>query len=85
MSIKLLYFAGLREALGSSGETIAPPAGVATAGQLRDWLRERGGVWADQFADGRAVRVSVDHQMAEASTPVRAGAEVAFFPPVTGG
>ena len=85
MSIRILYFASLREALGSSGETLVPPAGVATAGQLRDWLRERGGVWAEQLADGRSLRVAVDQQMAEASTPLRPGAEVAFFPPVTGG
>lgn len=85
MSITILYFAGLREALGSASETVEPPASVGTTGELRAWLRERGGAWAEQLAEGRAVRVSVDKAMAGPSTPLRAGAEVAFFPPVTGG
>ena len=29
MSVKVLYFAGLKEALGKSGETLELPAGVA--------------------------------------------------------
>lgn len=85
MNIRVLYFAGLREALGTAGETVEAPATVATAGELRAWLRERGGAWAEQLAEGRAVRVSVDQAMADAATPLRTGAEVAFFPPVTGG
>jgi molybdopterin synthase sulfur carrier subunit len=85
MTITVLYFAGLREALGSAGETLALPEQVRTAGDLRAWLRERGGAWAEHLAEGRALRVSVDQSMATPSTPLRAGAEVAFFPPVTGG
>lgn len=85
MTITILYFAGLREALGSARESVSLPEGVSTAGQLRAWLRERGGAWAEHLAEGRAVRVSVDQAMARPSTPLHAGAEVAFFPPVTGG
>ncbi len=85
MKIRILYFAGLREALGSASETVALPAAVATAADLRAWLRERGGVWSEQLAEGRAVRVSIDQTMAGPTTPLHTGAEVAFFPPVTGG
>ena len=85
MKIKVLYFAGLREALGNAAETVEPPAAVVTAGDLRAWLRQRGGVWAEQLAEGRAVRVSVAQAMADSGTPLSDGAEVAFFPPVTGG
>lgn len=85
MNIRILYFAGLREALGCASETVAPPAAVATAADLRAWLRERGGVWSEQLAEGRAVRVSIDQTMAGPATPLHTGAEVAFFPPVTGG
>jgi molybdopterin synthase sulfur carrier subunit len=85
MTITVLYFAGLREAVGKAQESISLPAEVTTAGQLRAWLRERGGPWTEQFAEGRAVRVSVDQSMAQPATPLRPGAEVAFFPPVTGG
>ena len=46
MSIRVRYFAGLREALGTAGETLDLPAGVATVGGLRDWLaRERQDLW----------------------------------------
>jgi len=85
MRIRVLYFAGLREALGNAGETLEPPASVTTAGELRAWLRERGGAWSEQLAEGRAVRVSVAQAMADGATPLSDGAEVAFFPPVTGG
>ena len=85
MTITVLYFAGLRETLGTGRETLELPRGVSTAAQLRAWLRERGGAWAEALAEGRAVRVSVDQAMARPDTPLRPGAEVAFFPPVTGG
>jgi len=85
MQVRTLYFAGLREALACAGETLTLPGSVRTAGELRDWLRARGGAWAEQLAEQRAVRVAVDRQMADAGTGLREGAEVAFFPPVTGG
>lgn len=85
MKIRVLYFASLREALGCAGETVELPASVATAGELRAWLRERGGVWAEQLGEGQALRMSVAQAMAGSATPLSDGAEVAFFPPVTGG
>ncbi len=85
MSITILYFAGLREALGVGREQVELPAGVADAGALRAWLRGRGAPWAEARGEGRAVRGAVDRVMAAPSTPVADGAEVAFFPPVTGG
>ena len=83
--VKLLYFARLREVLGSSSESFELPAGVSTVGALRSHLIGRGGAWADALADGRAVRIAVNQDMAQASTVVRDGDEIAFFPPVTGG
>lgn len=89
MKIRLLFFASLRERLGSSGETLELPGDVQTVGQLRQWLLARGGVWAEVFAvpaSGRGVlRAAVQQEMAADDTPLTEGAEVAFFPPVTGG
>lgn len=85
MSVTILYFASLREAVGTARETVELPDGVRSARELRAWLRGRGGPWAEALAEGRSVRVAVDQSMAGPDTPVRAGAEVAFFPPVTGG
>jgi molybdopterin synthase sulfur carrier subunit len=83
--IRLLYFAWVRERIGSDGETIALPPGVATVGGLVDWLAARPGGYAAALADRSALRVAVDQAFASAATPVRDGAEVAIFPPVTGG
>jgi molybdopterin synthase sulfur carrier subunit len=85
MTITILYFASLREALGTHRETLDLPPGIGTAGHLRSWLAARGDRWAEQFAEGRAVRMAVDQTIAGPDTPVPADAEVAFFPPVTGG
>ena len=85
MALTVLYFASLREAVGIAREQIDLPPDVATAGELRVWLRQREGVWAQALAEGRAVMVAVDQRMGGADTPVADGAEVAFFPPVTGG
>ena len=85
MSVKLLYFAALREQLGVSGETLDLPPGVGTVAQLRAHLMGRGDAWNKALGAGRALRVAVNQDMAQASSPVRAGDEVAFCPPVTGG
>jgi molybdopterin synthase sulfur carrier subunit len=85
MNIKLRFFASVREALGTSNETVALPQGVSTVGAVRDFLIARGGPWAEALAHERALRMAFDHVMCEPDTPVREGGEVAFFPPVTGG
>ena len=85
MRIKVLYFAGLREQIGSRGEELDVPPGVTTVAGLRALLQSRGGAWESALAQGRAVRIAVNQEMAAPATPVRPGDEVAFFPPVTGG
>jgi sulfur-carrier protein len=85
MNIQLRFFASVREALGSSNESVTLPAHVQTVGEVRAFLRERGGVWAETLAEGRALRMAYNHQMTEAGTQITEGCEVAFFPPVTGG
>ena len=85
MRVRVRYFASLREAFGIDVEDIDVPSGISTAGALRAWLSERGGVWAEHMAPGRAVRTAVAHRIATAETPIAGDQEVAFFPPVTGG
>jgi molybdopterin synthase sulfur carrier subunit len=85
MKVEVLYFAGLREAVGIARERLELPDGVGTAAALRAHLRARGGAWAEALAETRPLRVAVDQAMAGADAPLRDGAEVAFFPPVTGG
>ncbi len=82
MKITVRYFASIREALGPL-ESLDTQA--ATMGALRDELIARGGVHAQVLARGKAVRLALDQVMADESAALREGAEVAFFPPVTGG
>lgn len=85
MKIQLKFFASVREALGVAHESVEVPDGIATVGDVRDWLRARGGVWAETLAEGRALRMACNHVMTDAGTRITEGCEVAFFPPVTGG
>ena len=84
-TVSLVYLARLREAFGAASERVETPPHVNTVGSLRAWLAARGGAWATELAPGRAVRVAVNHDLADADTPIVAGDEVAIFPPVTGG
>jgi sulfur-carrier protein len=85
MQVKILYFAKLREQLGLAQETVSLHGDAWTVGALRAHLQARGGDWATSFAPGKSVRAAVNQAMADDAATVPAGAEVAFFPPVTGG
>ena len=83
MKVQVRYFASLREALGAQ-ETVEVPAG-STLGALRDQLIASSPRHAEALARSRALRGADDQMMGDDSAAVREGAEVAFFPPVTGG
>ena len=85
MNLKLRYFASLRESLGLEEEVIEVPSSIWSIDDLRMLLRARGGIWADVLADGKVLRCALNHEMVNPSTKLVDGAEVAFFPPVTGG
>jgi molybdopterin synthase sulfur carrier subunit len=82
--MQILYFGRLREAFGRGSEDLAPPADATVAGLLAE-LRTRGGVWAEELAEGRAFRVAVDQTVVQPAAPLATDSEVAIFPPVTGG
>ena len=83
MNLKVKYFASIREAVGQGSETLQTRAETLAA--LRDELIARGEPYASALARGRSVRMALDQAMCEESAALRDGAEVAFFPPVTGG
>ncbi len=83
MRVNVKYFASIRESVGTGSEQLETAA--ATLGALRDELIARGGAHAEALARGKAVRLALDQVMADESASLREGAEVAFFPPVTGG
>lgn len=83
MTVHVRYFASLREALGPHEEVELPEG--ATLAMLRESLIARGGRHAEVLAHGRAVRCALQQAMCEEDSVIPQGAEVAFFPPVTGG
>jgi molybdopterin synthase sulfur carrier subunit len=82
--ITILFFAGLREAVGTASEDLALPAGVDTVAVLRDHLAARGGQW-QALATAKNLRAAINQDMVPLTTAIKDGDEVAFFPPVTGG
>jgi len=83
--VKLIYFAWVRQRVGRAEEVVDVPREVATVGALATWLQARGGGYAEAFADLKRMRAAVNQEHVDFATPVSAGDEVAFFPPVTGG
>ncbi len=82
-TVSIKYFASVREALGMSSESLQTSA--LTVAQLRDELIARGGVFAQELARGKSVRIALNHTMTEEEALLSEACEVAFFPPVTGG
>ena len=85
MKLELRFFASLRESLGLSGESIITSSEVKTIADLRRHLIERGNPWADALGSDKVIRCALNQEMVKDSTALVEGAEVAFFPPVTGG
>lgn len=83
MKIDVRYFASVREALGAQ-ESVEVPDG-ATVGDLRAQLVARGGRHGEVLAHGRALRVALNQTLCNEGAVLSPGAELAFFPPVTGG
>ncbi len=83
MRITVRYFASIRETLGAS-ESVEVFEG-ATVGSVRDLLIARGGAHASALERGRTLRSALDQVLCNETAAVRDGAELAFFPPVTGG
>lgn len=83
--LRIRYFAWLRERTGRAEEELPVPAGVTTVGGLVDFLRARDAAHAAAFANPRIVRCAVNQEFAGPDVAIKAGDEVAFFPPVTGG
>jgi len=84
-TIDLLYFAWVREGIGTGSETVEPPPEVATVSGLIDWLSGRGAAYATTFADRTRLRAAVDQRFVPMDAPIIGAREVAIFPPVTGG
>lgn len=81
----MLYFAWVRERVGTGQERVDPPAGVTTVADLIDWLGATSERHAAAFADRARLRAAVDQLFVPLDAPLGQAREVAIFPPVTGG
>lgn len=81
--LHVFYFGALADELGCREEQVQVPLEISTAGNLREWLANRGTQW--QALQHTRVKVAVNHEVARSCHLLRNGDEVAFFPPVTGG
>ena len=85
MAIDMLYFAWVREGVGTGSEQVDPPAGVTDVSALLDWLAADSPAHAAAFADRDRLRAAVDQVFVPLDTSIAGAREIAIFPPVTGG
>ncbi len=85
MTLKILYFAWVREKVGKTEEFVDPPAAVRTVADLVAWLTQRGPEYAAAFARPGVVRAAIDQTHVQPIASIASAREIAFFPPVTGG
>jgi sulfur-carrier protein len=84
-SVKLVYFAWVRERIGKPQEEIAVPTSVVTVADLIDWLKARGEEYAYAFENPKVIRAAIDRAHARPDAVISGAREIAFFPPMTGG
>jgi molybdopterin synthase sulfur carrier subunit len=85
MSVKILYFAWVREKVGKAEETVDLPPGIGTVADLVGWLKSRGPEYEAAFAKPGVVRAAVNQAHVQPTASIAGAREIAFFPPVTGG
>ncbi len=85
MTLQMLYFAWVREKIGSDGEAVEPPPEVIDVSRLLRWLAHRSPGHAEALGDIGRVRVAIDGAFASHEAPLDGAREVSVFPPVTGG
>jgi sulfur-carrier protein len=84
-TIKLRYFAWVRERVGKAEEEIEAPAGIATIAELMAWLAGRGEQYAYAFENPKVIRAAIDRNHVRGEARIEGAGEIAFFPPMTGG
>jgi len=85
MTVKIAYFAWVRERVGRTDETVDLPPDVSTVADLVRWLKTRGEEYEHAFENEAVVRAAIDHAHVKPEASVREAREIAFFPPMTGG
>ena len=85
MSVKLLYFAWVRERIGKPAEDVEPPSGIATVADLIVWLTKRGDEYAHAFENPKVIRTAIDRAHVKADAAIAGARKHGFFPALAGG
>ena len=83
--MKLVYFAWLRERIGTGEETRELPAHVKTGGDVLAWLATVGDEYASALSVPSVIRVAVNQEIITHDELIEGATEIALFPPMTGG
>lgn len=83
-TIKVLFFARVRDKVGTSELELALPAGYQNVGSVTELVKQQGQAFDDALSDPN-VLVALNQEMVNDQTTVEEGDEIAYFPPVTGG
>lgn len=84
-AVDILYFAWVREAVGTGAERLHLPVDVATVADLVGWLAGRSDGHATVMADPARLRAAIDQRFVKMDASIAGAREIALFPPVTGG
>jgi molybdopterin synthase sulfur carrier subunit len=84
-TVRLVYFAWVRERVGLAEEQVALPAGTQTVLDLVRWLKGRDEGYAAAFENETLVRAAINQAHVKPSASLEGASEIAFFPPMTGG
>ncbi len=84
-TVRLIYFAWVRERVGVAEETVTLPPTIKTIEDLMAWLSDRNDQYKAAFANQKFIRVAIDQSHCPSTAPIANANEIAFFPPVTGG
>ena len=81
MKVKVKLFSAFREVVGTKEEDLELPDGTTVSGLLDDYIRRFPAL--ERYRDH--IILSVNREYGAPSRVLRAGDEVSFLPPVTGG
>lgn len=85
MTVKLKYFAWVRERIGEREEDVELPGEVKTVSDLLAWLQGRGEGYAEALRHPKVIRVAINEEHVQHNEPIAGAREIALFPPMTGG
>lgn len=86
MTVKLVYFAWLRERFGMSEEQVDIPETVISVSDLFDWFETRGEAFANVMEHRDILQVAIDQiHVQDRQAMIGDAKEIAIFPPMTGG